>query len=180
MNVRNIGNYAFSGINAEFINTQAIKTIGNKSFSNRCKFNIPPNVQLEDDSFTTNWKELNNKDIVREQIFSNNNKFSQIYNQTTKILDFTKIKLNEPSDYANLIKYENIGLYLLDGDVKLLILPKIYNLTTNLYSNLGTINNIEFQNENQIIFKNAFSNTKILNKPSINETRILFDEENFF
>ena len=54
MNVRNIGNYAFSGINAEFINTQAIKTIGNKSFSNRCKFNIPPNVQLEDDSFTTN------------------------------------------------------------------------------------------------------------------------------
>ena len=180
MNVRNIGNYTFSGINAEFINTQAIKTIGNKSFSNRCKFNIPPNVQLEDDSFTTNWKELNNKDIVREQIFSNSDKFSQIYDQTTKTLDFTKITIYSPSDYENLKKYENISLYLLDGDVELLILPKIYNLTNDLYSNLGTISNIKFQNENQIIIKNSFNNTTILNKPSINETRIMLDEDAFF
>ncbi|MBR2055482.1 MAG: leucine-rich repeat protein, partial [Mycoplasmataceae bacterium] len=180
MNVRNISNYAFLGINVEFINTQTIKTIGNKSFSNRCKFNIPPNVQLEDDSFTTNWKELNNKDIVREQIFSNSDKFSQIYDQTTKTLDFTKITIYSPSDYENLKKYENISLYLLDGDVELLILPKIYNLTNDLYSNLGTISNIKFQNENQIIIKNSFNNTTILNKPLINETRIMLDEDAFF
>ena len=95
-------------------------------------------------------------------------------------MDFTKITIYSPSDYENLKKYENISLYLLDGDVELLILPKIYNLTNDLYSNLGTISNIKFQNENQIIIKNSFNNTTILNKPSINETRIMLDEDAFF
>lgn len=177
--VREVKNNAFNNlVNAKFKNTTEIKIIGSKSFKNDCTFEIGTNVKLEEDSFTSSI--LNSSTITRKTIFYNDrtskiSSYMKIYNQETKILDFTKIAKNE-----NISLYSGIGDYLMSGDVKKIILPNEYKLTANLLNNLGDVGEIVFSNKNQIIESNAFYGTKILNKPSQDQTRIILDLDNFF
>ena len=81
----------------------------------------------------------------------------------------------------NLIhNFQNIYEFLFEEDVNKLILPKLYILPKNLFDNLYGIEEIVFQRENQIILKDTFKNTTIINKPNQNKTSILLDLDNFF
>lgn len=179
MNVQSIGDYAFAGNNIKkFTNTERVNKIGSLSFSSNVEFNIHENVKLKANSFGNDWK-LSNK-ITRNNIFSSSSQFIKIYNQNTKILDFSKIEINKPWSREELNKYLNINQYLLDGDVKKIILPRTYIVFENLINELGTVEEIEFQEENQQIWLNAFKGTTIKNKPEKSSTNIVYDESNFF
>lgn len=170
--------------NVVFENTENVKEIGSRSFHSSATFNIGTNVKLKEDSFSTNGIPLGLK-ITRNKIFEFfgggvEANFSLIYNQTTKVLDFSKIQLLNPNDITKLNPYKNISEYLLDGDVAKIILPNSYILSENFFNNLGTVKEIVFQNENQVILKNAFSGTKINQKPNQSQSSIILDQDNFF
>lgn len=170
--------------NVIFENTENVKEIGSRSFHSSSTFSIGTNVKLKEDSFSTKGIPSGLK-ITRKKIFEYfgggvEANFSLIYSQSSKVLDFSKIELLNPNDVTKLNLYKNISEYLLDGDVDKIILPNSYILSENFFNNLGTIEEIEFQNENQVILKNAFSGTKINQKPNQSKTSIILDQDNFF
>lgn len=183
--VEKVGNAVFQGLtNVVFNNTESVKEIGSQSFDSTVTFKIGTNVKLKQDSFSTNGIPKDSK-ITRDKIFESfsteiDTNFSRIYNQNTKIIDFSKIELKNPNDITNLNKYQNISDYLLDGDVAKIIMPKSYILNINFFSNLGNVQEIEFQKENQVILKNAFAGTTFVQKPTQISTSIILDQDNFF
>lgn len=179
--VNKIGNNVFKDLNEiEFLNTENVKEIGNNSFKNNCIFKIGQDVKLKEDSFGINTYQIinNNSNITREKIFSLNSPFNRIYNQNTKILDFSWLTENEVNNQI----YSNISEYLLNNDIDKLILPKIpiLNSSNSLFTNLGEINIMEFQIENSAINSGAFQGTNIINKPQKDQTNIVVDLDNFF
>lgn len=164
-------------------NTLDIKTIGANAFDSTVSFEIGTNVKIEQNSFSGAIPNQVDNKIIRKQIFDSSSigvNFNKIYDQKTKVLDFTKVELLNPYDATKLQSYQNIYQYLFNQDVEKLILPKLYVLPNNLFNNLHTVQEIVFQRENQIILKNTFINTSIVNKPSQKNTSILLDLDNFF
>ncbi|MBD5423151.1 MAG: leucine-rich repeat domain-containing protein [Mycoplasma sp.] len=181
--VTKINNNVFQNINnVEFINTLDVKEIGEKSFSSSSSFVIGTNVKLKQNSFSSEGLPNTGK-ITRNKIFEpipSSINYGLIYNQMTKVLDFTKIEIFDPTDSNRLANFKNISSYLLPNDVQKIILPKLYVLSTDFFSNLGHVEEIVFQKENQIILNNSFANTTILKKPLKSETSIILDLDNFF
>lgn len=158
-----------------FINTTSISQIDSNAFNSNAIISLPPNVSISETSFGSNTHLIINNPsykISREYIFDNF--YLDVYNQTTKALDFSKI-----TSYSVFEKYINIANYLLDGDVETLKLPQIPILNKGL-SNLGLIKNIQFSNINQVVSLGTFTGTTIENKPEINQTHIILDLDNFF
>lgn len=183
--VEKVEDGVFSSLNnVVFENTENVKEIGSRSFNSTSTFSIGTNVKLKEDSFSTKGIPSGLK-ITRKKIFEYfgggvEANFSLIYNQATKVLDFSKIELLNPNDITKLNPYKNISDYLLDGDVVKIILPNSYILSENFFNNLGIVQEIEFQNENQVILKNAFLGTKLNQKPNQSQTSIILDQDNFF
>ncbi len=162
-----------------FINTNVLNTIDSNAFNQNAIINIPANVKLNKTSFGSSTSSIINNPsykVTRENIFDGSSIFWNIYNQETKTIDLSKI-----TNAQDLNKYSDIGSYLINGDVETLILPKLPIInSSSIFSNLGTIKNIVFNNVNQVILKGAFTGTTILNKPSQADTHILLDLDNFF
>ena len=182
--ITSVGDNVFASYqNLICTNTLDIKTIGSNSFNATVSFEIGTNVKVQQNSFGEAVPNQGGNKIIRKQIFDSSSiglNYNQIYNQKTKILDFTKIELLNPYDATKLIPYQNIYQFLFDQDVEKIILPKLYILPNNLFNNLHTVQEIVFQRENQIILQNTFQNTTIINKPVQNSTSILLDLDNFF
>ncbi len=165
------------------IETLDIKSIGSNSFNSTVSFEIGPNVKVKLNSFGGAIPNQSDNKIIRNKIFDSSSpefQYYKIYNQQTKVLDFSKIEILNPYDATKLIPYQNIYEFLFEEDVNKLILPKLYILPKNLFDNLYRIEEIVFQRENQIILKDTFKNTIIINKPNQNKTSILLDLDNFF
>ena len=182
--ITSVGDNVFASYqNLICTNTLDIKTIGSNSFNATVSFEIGTNVKVQQNSFGEAVPNQGGNKIIRKQIFDSSSiglNYNQIYDQKTKILDFTKIELLNPYDATKLIPYQNIYQFLFDQDVEKIILPKLYILPNNLFNNLHTVQEIVFQRENQIILQNTFQNTTIINKPDQNSTSILLDLDNFF
>ncbi len=165
------------------IETLDIRNIGSNSFNSTVSFEIGPNVKVKLNSFGGAIPNQSDNKIIRNKIFDSSSpefQYYKIYNQQTKVLDFSKIEISNPYDATKLIPYQNIYEFLFEEDVNKLILPKLYILPKNLFDNLYGIEEIVFQRENQIILKDTFKNTTIINKPNQNKTSILLDLDNFF
>lgn len=162
-----------------FTNTNALNIIDSNAFNQNAIISIPANVKLNKTSFGSSTSSIINNPsykVTREYIFDGSSTFWNIYNQETKTLDLSKI-----TNAQDLNKYSDIGSYLINGDIETLILPKLPIInSSSIFSNLGTIKNIVFNNVNQVILKGAFTGTTILNKPSQDDTHILLDLDNFF
>lgn len=171
-NVVNVRSRAFVNLekSVQFKNTSYVKVIESRAFNSNCSFEIGVDVQLQEDSFNSQ-NVVNNPDfkIRRAKITSKN-----IYIQNTRTLDFSFVLEKD------LIKYQNLNKYFLNGDVKHLILPKLFRLPADYFNDLGIVETIEFQQRNQVILENAFKGTTILNKPRQSQTHILLDLDNFF
>lgn len=170
--VENVRSGAFVNLqnSVQFKNTYSIKVIESRAFNSNCNFEIGIDVQLQEDSFKDEGIVNNpNFNISRRKITSKN-----IYDQNTKTLDFSSVLEKD------LYKYQNLNKYFLDGDVKHLILPKLFKLPADYFNDLGIVETIEFQHRNQVILENAFKGTTILNKPHQTQTHVLLDLDNFF
>ena len=141
-------------------------------------------VKLQDDSFSATSQSDSKlpATVSRNQIFNQSSKYWQIYNKDTKVLDFTKAEIAGKKFFSrdDWKEYLDIGLYLLDGDVKEIILPEIYVIWNGFVNGLGRVDKITFQTLNQQIYNGAFTNTTIVNKPDQNQTNIIYDGDNFF
>ena len=183
--VTKVGAFAFknSGIKM-FKDTTNLKEIASQAFDYDTTITLEADVKLKDDSFSAPTGEVLKlpTTVSRSKIFSQNSKYWEIYNQETKVLDFTKAKISDQKFFSknDWSEYLNIGHYLLDGDVKEIILPKIYVIWDEFVNDLGNVNKITFQTLNQQIYVDAFNGTTVQNKPEQNQTNIIYDGDNFF
>ena len=180
-----VGSLAFknSGIK-KFSDTTSLKEIASQAFDYQTTMVLGTEVKLEDDSFSvTNQSDSKLPATVsRNQIFNQSSKYWQIYKKDTKVLDFTKAEIAGKKFFSrdDWKEYLDIGLYLLDGDVKEIILPEVYVIWNGFVNGLGQVDKITFQTLNQQIYNGAFTNTNIANKPDQNQTNIIYDGDNFF
>lgn len=186
--ITSVGQYAFSGSGIKkFTQTDQLKEIKANAFDYDVEISLPADVKIAENAFnpTQDKPQLPNK-VTRSQIFSTNNKLSEIYDQKTKVLDFTKAKVGEnPEVFFSKDKwknYLNIGQYLLYGDVKEIVLPNMYIIWDQFVNDLGHVNKITFQSANQQINENAFTGTTVdpQGKPKKEQTNIIFDGAKFF
>lgn len=164
-----------SGIKT-FIETDDLSSIENQSFDNDVNMKLPPNLKLKNNSFSL--QNILPTGVKRDIIFSN--QYKRIYDQETKILDFTKTNIISYDSEEKWMEYKNISQYLLNGDVKKIVLPPLYILKKGFVDNLGDVESIEFQNQNQQISKFTFEGTNIIKKPNQTSTNIIYDDDNFF
>ena len=119
--ITSIGDNVFASYqNLICTNTLDIKTIGSNSFNATVSFEIGTNVKVQQNSFGEAVPNQGGNKISRKQIFDSSSiglNYNQIYNQKTKILDFTKIELLNPYDATKLIPYQNIYQFLFDQDL---------------------------------------------------------------
>ena len=186
--ITNVGQYAFSGSGIKkFKEANELKEIKANAFDYDAEINLPADVKIAENAFnpTSGQPQLPAK-VTRNQIFSTNNKLSEIYDQKTKVLDFTKAQIGEhPEVFFSKDRwknYLNIGQYLLDGDVKEIVLPNMYIIWDQFVNDLGHVNKITFQSANQQINENAFTGTTVdpQGKPPKEQTNIIFDGAKFF
>ena len=186
--ITNVGQYAFSGSGIKkFKEANELKEIKANAFDYDAEINLPADVKIAENAFnpTSGQPQLPAK-VTRNQIFSTNNKLSEIYDQKTKVLDFTKAQIGEhPEVFFSKSKWEkylDAGQYLLDGDVKEIVLPNMYIIWDQFVNDLGHVNKITFQSANQQINENAFTGTIVdpEGKPKKEQTNIIFDGAKFF
>lgn len=186
--ITSVGQYAFSGSGIKkFTQADQLKEIKANAFDYDVEISLPTDVKIAENAFnpTSGQPQLSAK-VTRNQIFSANNKLSEIYDQKTKVLDFTRAQVGEhPEIFFSKDRwknYLNIGQYLLDGDVKEIVLPNMYIIWDQFVNDLGHINKITFQSANQQINENAFTGTTVdpQGKPQKEQTNIIFDGANFF
>ena len=186
--ITNVGQYAFSGSGIKkFKEANELKEIKANAFDYDAEINLPADVKIAENAFnpTQGQPQLPAK-VTRNQIFSTNNKLSEIYDQKTKVLDFTKSQIGEhPEVFFSKSKWEkylDAGQYLLDGDVKEIVLPNMYIIWDQFVNDLGHVNKITFQSANQQINENAFTGTTVdpEGKPQKEQTNIIFDGAKFF
>lgn len=186
--ITSVGQYAFSGSGIKkFQEANELKEIKANAFDYDAEISLPADVKIAENAFnpTQGQPQLPAK-VTRNQIFSTNNKLSEIYDQKTKVLDFTKAQIGEhPDVFFSKDKwknYLNIGQYLLDGDVKEIVLPNMYIIWDQFVNDLGHVNKITFQSANQQINENAFTGTTVdpQGKPKKEQTNIIFDGAKFF
>ena len=186
--ITSLGQYAFSGSGIKkFKEANELKEIKANAFDYDAEINLPADVKIAENAFnpTQGQPQLPAK-VTRNQIFSTNNKLSEIYDQKTKVLDFTKSQIGEhPEVFFSKSKWEkylDAGQYLLDGDVKEIVLPNMYIIWDQFVNDLGHVNKITFQSANQQINENAFTGTTVdpEGKPQKEQTNIIFDGAKFF
>ena len=186
--ITSVGQYAFSGSGIKkFTQADQLKEIKANAFDYDAEISLPADVKIAENAFnpTQGQPQLPAK-VTRNQIFSTNNKLSEIYDQKTKVLDFTKAKIGEhPEVFFSKSKWEkylDAGQYLLDGDVKEIVLPNMYIIWDQFVNDLGHVNKITFQSANQQINENAFTGTTVdpQGKPPKEQTNIIFDGAKFF
>ena len=186
--ITNVGQYAFSGSGIKkFKEANELKEIKANAFDYDAEINLPADVKIAENAFnpTSGQPQLPAK-VTRNQIFSTSNKLNEIYDQKTKVLDFTKAQVGEhPEVFFSKSKWEkylDAGQYLLDGDVKEIVLPNMYIIWDQFVNDLGHVNKITFQSANQQINENAFTGTTVdpEGKPQKEQTNIIFDGAKFF
>ena len=186
--ITSVGQYAFSGSGIKkFKEANELKEIKANAFDYDAEISLPADVKIAENAFnpTQGQPQLPAK-VTRNQIFSTNNKLSEIYDQKTKVLDFTKAQIGEhPEVFFSKSKWEkylDAGQYLLDGDVKEIVLPNMYIIWDQFVNDLGHVNKITFQSANQQINENAFTGTIVdpEGKPKKEQTNIIFDGAKFF
>lgn len=186
--ITSVGQYAFSGSGIKkFTQADQLKEIKANAFDYDAEISLPADVKIAENAFnpTQGQPQLPAK-VTRNQIFSTNNKLSEIYDQKTKVLDFTKAQIGEhPEVFFSKSKWEkylDAGQYLLDGDVKEIVLPNMYIIWDQFVNDLGHVNKITFQSANQQINENAFTETTVdpQGKPKKEQTNIIFDGAKFF
>ena len=185
INVSNVGQSAFrnSGIK-QFSNTESLKEINSLAFDYNVTLALPADVKLKDDAFSasTDQKQKLPPTVSRDQIFQRTSKYWEIYDQNSKILDFTKAKISGQKFFSkqDWNDYLNIGQYLLDGDVQKVILPPVYVIWDGFVDQLGTVETVVFHFLNQQIYTGAFNGTIVQTKPEQNQTNIIYDGAGFF
>ena len=101
--VTKVGAFAFknSGIKI-FSDTTSLKEIANLAFDYDTTITLKADVKLKDDSFSAPTRESSKlpATVSREKIFSQNSKYWEIYNQKTKVLDFTKAKISDQKFFS--------------------------------------------------------------------------------
>ena len=185
-NVTKVGDSAFknSGIK-KFEKATSLKEIGSLAFDYDTTMTLGTEVKLQDNSFSSpNAKAASKVPVTvnRGEIFKRDSKYWEIYNKDTKVLDFTKAAINGKKFFSrdDWRDYLDIGQYLIDGDVKEIILPEIYVIWNGFVNNLGNVESVTFQSFNQQIYAGAFSGTRVQNKPEKSQTNIIVDDDNFF
>ena len=101
--VTKVENFAFknSGIKM-FKDTTNLKEIASQAFDYDTTITLEADVKLKDDSFSAPTGEVLKlpTTVSRAKIFSQNSKYWEIYNQETKILDFTKAKISDQKFFS--------------------------------------------------------------------------------
>ena len=181
--VTSVGSFAFWGSNINnFENTSSIKKIAQYGFNYQAEMQLADEVEIDDYAFSATV----DKSVLPPTVTQNNRikkgEYLKIYDQSTKILDFTKA---DPAgkyfdDRSKWESYLDISKYLVRGDVDKIILPPVYVIWTELVDNLSDVKEIVFQKQNQQIMENAFAGTTIKNKPQQNQTNVIYDGDGFF
>ena len=183
VNIKSVADYAFQTMRPiKFVNTMQINQIGDQSFRNDVVLQLGTNVQLQDQSFSGNLAQpatLIPAGVTFTKRF--NEFYSRIYDPLTKTLDFTKASVtNGANDKSKWGAYLNIGKYLVTGEVRHLVLPKVTILWNEFVDHLGAVETIEFNAYIQVLAANAFTNTNVTVRPNQNQTNVLVDLANFF
>ena len=101
--VTKVGNFAFknSGIKM-FKDTTNLKEIASQAFDYDTTITLEADVKLRDDSFSASTSEPSKlpATVSRPKIFNPNSKYWEIYNQETKVLDFTKAKISDQKFFS--------------------------------------------------------------------------------
>ena len=181
--VTSVGSFAFWGSNINnFENTSSIKKIAQYGFNYQAEMQLADEVEIDDNAFSATV----DKSVLPPTVTQNNRikkgEYLKIYDQSTKILDFTKA---DPAgkyfdDRSKWESYLDISKYLVRGDVDKIILPPVYVVWKRLVDNLSDVKEIVFQKQNQQIESEAFAGTTIKNKPQQNQTNVIFDDAGFF
>ena len=98
--ITSVGQYAFSGSGIKkFKEANELKEIKANAFDYDVEINLPADVKIAENAFnpTQDKPQLSAK-VKRDQIFSTSNKLNEIYDQKTKVLDFTKAQIGEHPD----------------------------------------------------------------------------------
>ena len=181
--VTSVEDFAFWGSNINnFDNTSSIKKIAQYGFNYQSEMQLADEVEIDDYAFSATVDKSVLPPTVTQNKRIKKGEYLKIYDQSTKILDFTKA---DPAgkyfdDRSKWESYLDISKYLVRGDVDKIILPPVYVVWKRLVDNLSDVKEIVFQKQNQQIESEAFAGTTIKNKPQQNQTNVIFDDAGFF